>query len=87
MRISPRSWPADGYLDVIVMTGPKSDSFTTLPKVYRGEHLPHPHMQELRAQSVRVEADRPLPIEGDGEVLGTSPATFEVLPEAIRVKI
>jgi YegS/Rv2252/BmrU family lipid kinase len=87
MRISPRSWPADGYLDVIVMTGPKSDSFTTLPKVYRGEHLPHPHMQELRAQSVRVEADRPLPIEGDGEVLGTTPATFEVVPEAIRVKI
>jgi diacylglycerol kinase (ATP) len=70
-----------------VMTGPKSDSFTTLPKVYRGEHLPHPNMQELKARTVRVEADRPLPIEADGEVLGTSSATFEVLPKAIRVKV
>ena len=87
MRISPKSWPGDGLLDVIVMTGPKSDAFTTLPKVYRGEHLPHPNMQELKAAVVRVEADRPLPIEADGEVLGVSPATFEVLPEAIRVKI
>jgi diacylglycerol kinase (ATP) len=87
MRISPRSWPADGLLDVIVMTGPKSDSFTTLPKVYRGEHLPHPNMQELKARTVRVEAERPLPIEADGEVLGTTPAVFEVVPEAIRVKV
>ena len=87
MRISPRSWPSDGMLDVIVMTGPKSDSFTTLPKVYRGEHLPHPNMRELKASTVRVEADRPLPIEADGEMLGLSPATFEVVPEAIRVKI
>jgi YegS/Rv2252/BmrU family lipid kinase len=87
MRISPRSWPSDGLLDLIVMTGPKSESFTTLPKVYRGEHLPHPNMQELKAAVVRVEADRPLPIEADGEMLGVSPATFEVLPEAIRVKI
>jgi diacylglycerol kinase (ATP) len=87
MRISPRSWPSDGLLDVIVMTGPKSDSFTTLPKVYRGEHLPHPNMQELKARTVQVDADRPLPIEADGEVLGTTPASFEVLPEVIRVKV
>lgn len=87
MRISPKSWPSDGLLDVLVMTGPKSDSFTTLPKVYRGEHLPHPNMQELKARTVKVEADRPLPIEADGEILGTSPATFEIVPKAIRVKV
>ena len=87
MRISPKSWPSDGLLDVLVMTGPKSDSFTTLPKVYRGEHLPHPNMQELKARTIRVDADRPLPVEADGEVLGTSPVTFDVVPKAIRVKI
>ena len=87
MRISPKSWPSDGLFDVLVMTGPKSDSFTTLPKVYRGEHLPHPNMQELKARTVKVEADRPLPVEADGEILGTSPAVFEIVPKAIRVKI
>jgi YegS/Rv2252/BmrU family lipid kinase len=87
MRISPRSWPSDGFLDVLVLKGPKSDSFTLLPKIYRGEHLPHRNIAEFRARAVRVQADRPLPIEADGEVLGTTPATFEVIPEAIRVKI
>ncbi len=87
MRISPRSWPSDGHLDVLVQTGPRSEAFTLLPRIYRGEHLPHPHIAELRARTVSVRADRALTIEADGEVLGTTPATFEVVPQAIRIKI
>ena len=87
MQISPKSDPCDGALEVLVMTGPKSDAFTTLPKVYRGTHLPHRHIAELRASRVRIEADPPLPIEADGEILGTTPATFEVIPRAVRVKV
>jgi diacylglycerol kinase (ATP) len=87
MRISPRSWPGDGFLDVLVMVGPKSDAFTMLPKIYRGEHLPHRNVVELRARTVDVDADRPFLVEADGEVLGTTPASFEVMPQAIRLKI
>jgi diacylglycerol kinase (ATP) len=87
MRISPRSWPDDGYLDVLVMKGPKSDSFTLLPKTYLGEHLPHPNIVEYRSRTLRVEASRPLWIHADGEILGTTPATFEVVPRAIRLKV
>jgi YegS/Rv2252/BmrU family lipid kinase len=86
MQISPKSEPDDGRLDVLVMTGPKSDAFTTLPKVYRGAHLPHPDIAELRVSRVTVEADVPYPIEADGELLGTTPATFEVIPGALRLK-
>lgn len=88
MKISPRSYPGDAVLDVLVFTGPKSDSFTMLPKIYRGEHLPHDHVQEFRVRhELVIEADRPLPIEADGEVLGTTPATFEVLPQPIQMKL
>jgi diacylglycerol kinase (ATP) len=87
MHISPKSMPDDGLFDVLVMKGPKSDSFTTLPKVYKGTHLPHKNMVELRAARVRVEADRTLPIEADGEPLGTTPATFEVIPRPILLKV
>jgi diacylglycerol kinase (ATP) len=88
MKISPRSYPGDGVLDVLVFTGPKSDAFTMLPKVYRGEHVPHDHIKEFRVRDrLTIEADRPLPIEADGEVLGSTPATFEVVPQAIRMKL
>ena len=87
MKISPRSYPGDGLLDVQITTGPKSDAFTLLPKVYRGEHVPHPNLKELRGRAIGVETERPLPIEGDGELLGTTPATFTVLPQVLRFKI
>jgi YegS/Rv2252/BmrU family lipid kinase len=87
MKISPRSWPTDGVLDALVFKGPKSDSFTILPKVYRGEHLPHPNIVEFRSRTVHVEAERPLRIEADGEILGWTPATFEVIPHSLTLKV
>jgi diacylglycerol kinase (ATP) len=87
MRISPRSWPDDGFLDVLVMKGPKSDAFTILPKTYLGEHLPHPNIVEYRSRTLRVEATRALRVHADGELVGTTPAEFEVAPKAIRLKI
>lgn len=87
MQISPKSEADDGLLDVLVMAGPKTDAFTMMPKVYRGSHLPHRNIAELRASRVRLEADPPLQIEADGEILGTTPATFEVVPRAIQVKV
>jgi diacylglycerol kinase (ATP) len=87
MKISPRSYPGDGILEVQITTGPKSEAFTLLPKVYRGEHVPHPHIKEMRGRVIEVNCGRPLPVEGDGEVLGTTPATFTVLPQVLRLKI
>ena len=87
MHISPKSEPGDGMLDVLVMVGPKSDAFTMLPKVYKGTHLPHRNIAELRAGRVRVETDLPFRIEADGEMLGTTPATFEVIGKPLRVKV
>jgi diacylglycerol kinase (ATP) len=87
LRISPKSWPDDGYLDVLVMKGPRSDAFTMLPKTPLGEHLPHPNIVEYRSRTLRVESERSLWVQADGQLVGTTPATFEVVPKAIRLKI
>ena len=87
MQVSPRSEAADGALEVLAFTGPKSDSFTLLPRVYRGRHLPHGNIVELAGRRLTVESERPLEIEADGEVLGTTPATVEVLGSAVRLKV
>ena len=87
MQISPKSDPGDCLLDVLVMAGPKSDAFTTVPKVYRGTHLPHRNIAELRAGRIQVDADRPFPVEADGEMLGTTPASFGIIPSGVRLKV
>ena len=87
MKVSPRSYPGDGLLEVQISHGPKSEAFTQIPKIYRGEHVPHPNIKELRGREITVESDLPLPVEGDGEVLGTTPASFRVVPEVLALKI
>jgi diacylglycerol kinase (ATP) len=87
MKLSPRSYPGDGLFDVQINTGPKSEAFTQIPKMYRGEHVPSPNIKELRGREITVDADRPLAVQADGEFLGTTPATFTVLHEAITLKI
>jgi diacylglycerol kinase (ATP) len=89
MRLSPRSFPGDGVADVLVFTGPRSDAYTLLPAMYRhGDHVPHPHIREMRAKiRVSIDAARALPIVADGEVLGTTPATFQMVPRSILLKL
>ena len=36
---------------------------------------------------VSIEAERPLPIVADGELLGTTPATFQIVPRSILLKL
>ena len=59
----------------------------TLPKTYKGKHLPHPKAEVLRGSVVEVDSRQPLPIELDGEQPGTTPVRFEVVPRALRLRV
>jgi diacylglycerol kinase (ATP) len=88
MMICPDARPDDGAFDVLLIGDlTKRDLLLTLPKTYRGKHLPHPKAEVLRGSAVTVEAEEPLPIELDGEQPGTTPVRFEVVPLALRVRV
>ena len=88
MMICPEAEPDDGAFDVLLIGDlTKRDLMLTLPKTYRGRHLPHPKAELLRGATVAVDAAAPLPIELDGEQPGTTPARFEVVPRALRVRV
>jgi diacylglycerol kinase family enzyme len=89
LRLSPRSFPGDGVLDALLFTGPKSDAYRLLPRIFRhGDHVPDPGIKELRARvALRIDGPRPLPVVADGSVLGTTPVTFQVVPRQILLKL
>lgn len=88
MMMCPDAEPDDGQLDVLLIGDvTKRDLLFVLPKTYRGRHLPHPRLEILRGQVITVDADEPLPVELDGEQPGTTPARFEVVPGALRLRI
>jgi diacylglycerol kinase (ATP) len=88
MIICPEAEPDDGLFDVLTIGDlTKRDLLVTLPKTYRGRHLPHPKAELLRGAVVTADADAPLPVELDGEQPGTTPVRFEVVPGALRVRV
>jgi diacylglycerol kinase (ATP) len=88
LEICPDAAPDDGLVDVLTIGDvTKRDLVLTVPKMYRGRHLPHPKAELLRGATVTVTSDTPLPIELDGEQPGTTPVTFEVVPRALRLRV
>ena len=88
IRICPQAEPDDGLLDVLVWGDVgKLDLAFNLPRLYRGTHLGHSKVTVARGRRVRVETSRPLPVELDGELPGTTPATFEIVPQALRLRV
>jgi len=89
MRLSPRSFPGDGVLDALVFTGPKSDAYRLLPRMFRhGDHVPDDGIIELRAKvRFSVDASRPMPVIADGTYLGMTPAAFQLMPRSILLKL
>ncbi len=87
MKIMPQADPSDGLLDVLVWGDvSKLDLALNLHKLYRGTHLGHPKATIRRARRVTVTPESPLPIEVDGEQPGLTPATFEIVPSALRLR-
>ena len=88
MKMCPDADVGDGLLDVVTIGDvTKRDLVLTMPKIYRGTHLPHPKAEALRGRVVTVETDEPVPVELDGEQPGTTPARFEVLPGALQLRV
>ncbi|MGB8004876.1 MAG: diacylglycerol kinase family protein [Gaiellaceae bacterium] len=88
MKICPDAKPDDGAFDVLLIGDiTKRDLAVTLPKIFRGTHLPHPKAELLRGAVVTVDSAVQLPIELDGEQPGTTPARFELAANALKVRV
>jgi diacylglycerol kinase (ATP) len=88
MWLAPEAQPDDGLFDVLTIGDvTKLDFMTTAPKLYRGTHLSHPKVDLVRARVVAVDAHERLPIELDGEQVGTTPVRFEIVPGALRLRV
>ncbi len=88
MKLAPDARSDDGLLDVVLIGDvSKPDFLTTAPKLYKGKHVHHPKVEVLRTRRIAVDAAERLPIEVEGEQIGTTPATFEAVAGALHVRV
>lgn len=88
MKVCPGALSDDGLLEVCVIQELSRWQFVkAFPKVFKGRHLEHPAVRMLRGREIEISADRPFQVYADGERVGSLPATFTVLPGALRIVV
>ncbi|HEY9286965.1 MAG TPA: diacylglycerol kinase family protein [Candidatus Dormibacteraeota bacterium] len=86
MFIAPRASVDDGAFDVITVGDiGRVKGILSLPLLYRGTHERLAEVEFARAGRVQIQSDEPVGIEADGELAGTTPVTFKMLPNALQV--
>lgn len=86
LEIAPGATVDDGCLRVTLV---KQMSFWqvvgNLPRLFNGTVPQSPHVVTGRLAAIDIASDIPVGVEVDGEVIGETPARFEIVPRAIRV--
>lgn len=91
MKIAPNASLTDGKFDVISIGDlGAARILANAPRLYLGAHLSMSEVGHALATKILASAvvkDQRVEIEVDGEIPGHLPATFQILPRALRVRI
>ena len=86
MKLVPDAKLDDGLFDVcIVEETSKFELFKVFPRVFSGTHITHPAVEIFRTDFLRIESDRKMSVQADGEILRSLPVNFELIPKALDV--
>jgi diacylglycerol kinase (ATP) len=86
MKVTPAASIVDGELDVCMLRALSTAAFLrAFPRVFRGTHVTHPAVRMARGKRIHIETDRHVLVYADGERVGPTPATFEIVPASLSV--
>jgi diacylglycerol kinase family enzyme len=84
--INPNIDNADGLLDVIVFTATSTGGILRALARFATRSLPgSTSVVHLKGKSITLMAAPPMPVQLDGDVVGETPARFEIAPEPMSI--
>ncbi len=88
MKIAPGALLDDGKLNVNLIEAIGAwEALSHLPKLLQGRHTSHPKVLYRTATEVSIETETPIEVAADGDVIGFTPARFQVVPRALRLVV
>ena len=88
MKIAPAADVADGRADLVLFNGVNRREIVRIfGGVFSGKHAAHPKVEMRPAAEMAIEADPPLRVMADGELLGRTPLRLRVLPGELVVLV
>jgi diacylglycerol kinase (ATP) len=88
IKIVPDAQPDDGLLDVcLVSKVSRSKILMMLPRAFVGTHIMDQAVSIHRGKTIEIESISESPLWIDGEVVGSAPATFSIIPGALHMML
>ena len=87
-KIIPDAVVNDGLFDVcIIKPVSRSTVLRILVKLFWGGHISHPAVTIHRTKSLTIQTDSPILLYADGEEIGYTPATIELVERGLTVLV
>ena len=86
MKIAPSADVSDGRADLVLFNHVnRREMVAIFSAVFSGKHAAHPKVEMRQAARIQIEADPPLRLMADGELLGHTPLGVKVLPGELTI--
>jgi len=88
MMMAPDAALDDGHFDIVLVRQEPRISMFDMRLLYSGAHLDHPSVSVFRGQRIEARplSNAPIYLDVEGEAPGSLPATFEIVPRALRMR-
>ena len=88
MRLSPGAQPDDGLLDISLVDAlGRLQIVQRFPSILSGRYVEDERVDYFTDKRLEIDAEPPTEIQADGDIIGTTPATIELLPGALQLII
>lgn len=87
-KIAPLADVSDGLLDIVIIR--KSgvpDLANIFLNIFTGQHVNHPNVKYFKSNNIKLTTREEVHIDIDGEYGGKLPASFSVVPKALRILV
>jgi len=85
LSLAPHVDVSDGWLDVFVIRNSDLSSLWALATSMMTGESDYATLLRWTARTITLEADPPLTVQGDGELIGPTPLTVQIAPGAVNV--
>lgn len=87
-KLCPKAEMNDGLLDIVIFEkANNADLLQIFTKVFNGQHITHPKVHYYQGKSIKIDCEKKIPIDTDGDLGGYVPAEISSVHNAIEILV
>ncbi len=87
-KLCPKAKIDDGLLDIVIFEkANNADLLQIFTRVFNGQHITHPKVHYMQGKNIKIDCEKKIPIDTDGDMGGVVPAEISSVHNAIEILV